>query len=346
MNRAKRVPIPTPIQSLVLRANRHACCVCQKPRVQLHHINSNPADNDPANIAVLCTDHHDAAEMQLGLTKKLQSKDLREYKRTWEEICSADILALSRQRFTYYYNIYKNPPRIMEAYRSLSHDERARAVDFLVSQLPQEEQDKKKDALFGLNAVPRADRSTIAALNSICKGEDYPSYLDKFEPHPEDPNYSTDSSSIEAMSTFHHYDLWCQVIVQCLAIARGVVPLEDLLLVGDQDQMDQYAGSLISFKLTIRGKGVKIPREWKEFPTSSISGTLKNAERVLQARMNLRTMYLFSDTAAINLSNGRVSGLGILQGAVMEDKKTAVTLVPLVIGAGGWSLHPEYRARE
>ena len=75
----QRTPIPQFIQNSVLLGNRHACFVCQKPRVQLHHIDGNPNNNDPINIAALCLDHHDMATMQMGLTKKLQPQQIRKY---------------------------------------------------------------------------------------------------------------------------------------------------------------------------------------------------------------------------------------------------------------------------
>jgi len=45
----------------ILIANRHACCICAESGGQIHHINGDPSDNTPENLAVLCLPHHDKA---------------------------------------------------------------------------------------------------------------------------------------------------------------------------------------------------------------------------------------------------------------------------------------------
>jgi hypothetical protein len=57
--------------------------------------------------------------------------------------------------------------------------------------------------------------------------------------------------------------------------------------------------------------------------------------------MHIRTKDMFSDTSAINLRHGRISGLAILAGAFKSKGEIQITLVPLLIGAGGWNLYPE-----
>ena len=54
----RRTAIPAKIQGQILVANKHACCICQKPYVQIHHIDENPNNNDLSNLAVLCIDHY------------------------------------------------------------------------------------------------------------------------------------------------------------------------------------------------------------------------------------------------------------------------------------------------
>lgn len=335
-----RVPIPRATQTAVLLANRHACCICQAIHVQLHHIDGDASNNDPANIAVLCLPHHDQATQTAGLTKKLSPAEIVEFKRSWEEKCAADILALSRQRFTFYYGIYKNPPRILAAYASLSPEERQRAVAAVRARLVLEEPRKKEDAFYGMNAVPRDDAYTERALASIEAGEMFPSYLPACKKHPEDASYPNDFSTQEAMSAFHLYDLWCQTIVEVLAEARGITPVEDLFRIEEEDIFDSLAGRLTTFQLSIVGKGIHYPREWQEHPTGSLQARKKIDGKIYRVRMNLRTMYVFSDTAVLLLSRGRVSGLGIFQGAVVDGSETEITIAPLLIGAGGWNLSP------
>ncbi len=281
----KRPPIPTLVERAILLGNRHACCVCQKPRVQLHHIDGNPSHNDPSNIAALCLDHHDMATMQIGLTKKLQPNEVRNYKQNWEKRCRNDITALSRKRFTFYYCIYKNPQRLLSAYVSLAEQERKLAVERLKAQLADEEPRKKDDQIFGLNAVPRMDQHTLEALKSIYVGETAPSYLqhNHFKWDPSRP-YASHGDFM----AFHKYDLWCQILGQTLAEAKGTTPLEDLYKFKTAKEIDSLAGSLVTFRLTVRGKDIHIPKAWKEFPTGSLQARAKLGERSFRIAMTVR----------------------------------------------------------
>jgi hypothetical protein len=52
MTKAKRPPIPTPIQRSVKTKNLGVCCVCKERGlgINLHHIDSNPFNNSENNI--------------------------------------------------------------------------------------------------------------------------------------------------------------------------------------------------------------------------------------------------------------------------------------------------------
>ena len=278
------------------------------------------------------------ATMQLGLTKKLQAEAVRRYKAEWEERCRNDILALSRKRFTFYYCIYKNPQRLLGAYASLSEEERKSAVQRIRARLKEEEPQKKADQLFGLNAVPRVDSHTWEALDSVEAGETAPSYLQTSDLEW-DPGKPYRSQS-EYMA-FHRYDLWCQIIGQTLAEARGTTPLEDLYKFKTAKEIDAFAGSIVTFRLTIRGTGIHVPSAYREHPTASLRAYAKSGGQVFCVNMHIRTKDMFSDTAAVNLRHGRISGVSILTGALKKNGKIHVTLVPLLIGAGGWNLYPD-----
>jgi hypothetical protein len=61
MNR--RTTIPKATREQVLAEFNHRCAVCGAERPQVHHIDENPANNDPLNLLPLCpnchlTDHH------------------------------------------------------------------------------------------------------------------------------------------------------------------------------------------------------------------------------------------------------------------------------------------------
>lgn len=341
----RRIAIPQEVQSKLLLANRHACCVCQKGGVQIHHIDGNPANNDLSNLATLCLDHHDKATMTAGLTKKLKPDQVAEYKKTWERRCANDIMSLSRSRFTFYYCVYKNPQRLREMLMQLDGRRREEACRRLVDRLVIEQPIKNEADSWlggGGNANPKLDNWTRASLVSIGKGENYPSYLGRYDPHPADPDYSRDCSTQEAMSAYHLYDLWCQIGCQVLAETHGAMPLEDLYAYEREDEFDGFSGQLVTFKLTVWGRSIHIPRYWHEHPTGRLTSRKKANGKVYRVRMTLRTMYLFSDTAAVNLERARISGLGIFNGATEdEDGNIEFTVTPLLIGYGGWNLYPE-----
>src|SRR5262249_54052945 len=60
----KREAIPRAVRDSVLKEFNHRCGICGKDRPQVHHIDENPANNDPSNLIPLCpnchlTDQHD-----------------------------------------------------------------------------------------------------------------------------------------------------------------------------------------------------------------------------------------------------------------------------------------------
>jgi len=100
---------------------------------------------------------------------------------------------------------------------------------------------------------------------------------------------------------------------------------------------------LVNFRLSVIGKGIHIPKMWREHPVGSIQARKTIKKRLYRIQMQLRTMYLFSDTAAVNLRRGRVSGLGIFSGAMVGGGGVVeFTVVPLIIGTGGWNIYPEH----
>lgn len=84
---ARRSPVPTAIRDALLFRNDHTCCVCndRSRDVQIHHIDSNPANNTPDNLAVLCLDCHSRATGPRGLGQTYQPGEIRKYKRAWEQ---------------------------------------------------------------------------------------------------------------------------------------------------------------------------------------------------------------------------------------------------------------------
>ena len=127
-----------PQRSRVLIANRHACCVCGRGGVQIHHINADPSDNADDNLAVLCLEHHDKATAPQGLSAKLRPEEVATYKRNWEEQCTLYASQLARGRTAFFMVDYKNAERLRQLFASLSRGEYETAAATLTLELKEE----------------------------------------------------------------------------------------------------------------------------------------------------------------------------------------------------------------
>src|SRR6266576_61829 len=80
-----RVEIPPDVAAEVVFLADRTCCVCrQRSRpVQLHHIDDDPANSTPENIAVLCFDCHRETQIRGGFDRKLDAAQVRLYKLDW-----------------------------------------------------------------------------------------------------------------------------------------------------------------------------------------------------------------------------------------------------------------------
>ena len=102
-----RVPIPEAVATEVLFSQDHTCCVCNergKP-VQIHHIDENPSNNDPDNLAALCLDDHDRTQQKGGFGRKRSAAEVRRYRDNWvkrviERRIRADEIAAAKKEGT------------------------------------------------------------------------------------------------------------------------------------------------------------------------------------------------------------------------------------------------------
>jgi hypothetical protein len=81
----ERIPIPKETAADVLIAHDRTCCVCQErgKRVQIHHIDDNPSNNDPSNLAVLCFECHNETQIKGGFARSLDDNQVRKYRDEW-----------------------------------------------------------------------------------------------------------------------------------------------------------------------------------------------------------------------------------------------------------------------
>lgn len=84
-SKKKRVPIPEDRSDEILYLSDRTCCKCHIPKkpIQIHHIDEDPSNNDPQNLAVLCLECHDETQVSGGFGRKLTAGQVRRYRDAW-----------------------------------------------------------------------------------------------------------------------------------------------------------------------------------------------------------------------------------------------------------------------
>jgi hypothetical protein len=87
-NKKQRVPIDKTVAARVLFEADRTCCVCRVPgkKLQIHHINDDPSDNRPTNLAVLCLECHGDTQVTGGFGRKLDADQVLLYRDDWRDI--------------------------------------------------------------------------------------------------------------------------------------------------------------------------------------------------------------------------------------------------------------------
>jgi hypothetical protein len=107
-----RSGISRDVAAEVLFESDRTCCVCRergKP-VQIHHIDKNPSNHDPENLAVLCLDCHNQTQLKGGFGRKLDAQQVVRYRHDWrnrvarrrdlaDDLASARAVGLSLRTF-------------------------------------------------------------------------------------------------------------------------------------------------------------------------------------------------------------------------------------------------------
>lgn len=53
---------------------RNKCCICNKEGIQIHHIDGNHNNDKEDNLAPLCHEHHELAQISLEIRNKMTKK--------------------------------------------------------------------------------------------------------------------------------------------------------------------------------------------------------------------------------------------------------------------------------
>jgi hypothetical protein len=95
---------PEDIAAQVMFDSDRTCCVCRETRkeVQIHHIDEDPSNNSPENLAVLCFEHHDETQRKGGFGRKLDATQVRLYRADWHKRVAQRrdrLVALNEEQF-------------------------------------------------------------------------------------------------------------------------------------------------------------------------------------------------------------------------------------------------------
>jgi hypothetical protein len=85
-----RTSIPTQTADGLLHANQHTCCRCREARqpIEIHHINGDPSDHRPTNLAVLCRNCHGLVSQSGPLGRRISPGEVQRLKQEWERACA------------------------------------------------------------------------------------------------------------------------------------------------------------------------------------------------------------------------------------------------------------------
>ena len=86
---SNRKSIPEKLRIEVMSKANNRCCVCQTPFFQIHHLDGDPSNNDPDNLAPLCPNCHDQADLKRPLSNRLTADRIRALRDRWYAYCEA-----------------------------------------------------------------------------------------------------------------------------------------------------------------------------------------------------------------------------------------------------------------
>ncbi|OYW75279.1 MAG: hypothetical protein B7Z37_14095 [Verrucomicrobia bacterium 12-59-8] len=82
-----RTPIPGATAANILFRSDRTCCICRERGIptQIHHIDEDPSNNDPNNLALLCLHCHEETQISGGFGRKLDALQVVQFRNDWFE---------------------------------------------------------------------------------------------------------------------------------------------------------------------------------------------------------------------------------------------------------------------
>jgi len=89
----ERIPIPDDLAATVMFASDRTCCICRQERkVQIHHIDEDPTNNNLDNLAVICLHCHSDAHTTGAFVRSMTPELIRLYNSSWRDIVRLKLL--------------------------------------------------------------------------------------------------------------------------------------------------------------------------------------------------------------------------------------------------------------
>jgi hypothetical protein len=304
--------------------------------VQIHHINGDSSDNSWENLAILCHPHHDKATAPRGLTAQLKPEEIVRYKKDWEEKCKVLSHNLARGRTAFFMVDYKNAERIRQLYSQLTRADLEKSYKMLKAELI-EEYSLRKEQGFLISLEPTTSWSPLVErlVEEIKTGNPHPSIFNNSPTHPKDPYYPL--GPVFANPAKPIYDIWCQIMIRVLIISKGTYDLENLAELSEPELLS-ISGSLVTFYGKFKGNAYE-PAEYIKRPSSQTLMTYVGKKSTWESLINIKTHYVYSDTAAYSLSHNHLSGVLLFRSIeeikkLKSKKKISFSCSPLIIGVG------------
>ena len=332
-----RKSIPPSLRTELLLANRHACCICGKSDIQIHHIDFDPTNNQWENLSILCLEHHDRATAPKGFTASLTQQQIKDYKGKWEYECRELSHKIARSKTAFFMVDYKNAERIRQLYAQLDNSELRKAYLLIRNEFIEEDKLRQEQG-FDCSIEPNTSWNKYVAslVEEIKTGTPHPIMFENSEMHPLDPYYPIGPVFADPAKAF--YDIWCQIMIRCLLICRKTFDIENLMKLDNPLDLD-LSGSLIVYEGNLIGK-VVAPNEYKETPVTHTVLRCIDSSTSWLTKLSIKTHYVYSETAAESLSKGRSNGVLMLRSIdsvrkTIKSKLVKLSCTPLIMGSGG-----------